>query len=317
MAQPELGRNRPLYAQELGGRDRGRRRRLPDYWRGPAFFDRVIYRNIPDTATQKLTLEAGGIDLAVELSSDQIAALKMNPEIKVVEGQGTDMFFLLCNANPELTDSVMSDNRVRNAIRYALDYEGLRALAGGSAINPPTIVPFGFLGAWGTDKAYKRDLEQAKALLTEAGYPDGFDIDMEYPTKFTRAGIDFDIFAEKVQADLAEVGINVTLKPGELMTVLADFAPAQKGSPSGCGAPTTMTSLTISSFCPRASSASAPNGPMIGRIRRSRTSATPPRSRWTIACASSCGTRSRPTCRQAAPLSRLSSRAPSWPTGSG
>lgn len=199
------------------------------YWRGPAFFDRVIYRNIPDTATQKLTLEAGGIDLAVELSSDQIAALKQNPEIKVVEGQGTDMFFLLCNANPDLTNGIMSDNRVRNAIRYALDYEGLRALAGGSAITPATIVPYGFLGAWGPDKAYKRDLEKAKALLAEAGYPDGFDIDMEYPTKFTRSGIDFDIFAEKVQADLAEVGINVTLKPGELMTVLANYRDGTEG----------------------------------------------------------------------------------------
>ncbi len=203
--------------------------KFADYWRGPAFFDRVIYRNIPDTATQKLTLEAGGIDLAVELSSDQIASLKQNPEIKVVEGQGTDMFFLLCNANPDLTDGIMSDNLVRNAIRYALDYEGLRALAGGSAITPATIVPFGFLGAWGPDKAYKRDLEKAKALLAEAGYPDGFDIDMEYPTKFTRAGIDFDIFAEKVQADLAEVGINVTLKPGELMTVLANYRAGTEG----------------------------------------------------------------------------------------
>jgi peptide/nickel transport system substrate-binding protein len=203
--------------------------KFPDYWRGPAYFDRVIYRNIPDTATQKLTLEAGGIDLAVELSSDQVAALKMNPEIKVVEGQGTDMFYLLCNANPDLTNGIMSDNRVRNAIRYALDYEGIRALAGGSAINPPTITPYGFLGAWGPEKSYKRDLEKAKALLAEAGYPNGFDIDMEYPTKFTRAGIDFDIFAEKVQADLAEVGINVTLKPGELMTVLANYRAGTEG----------------------------------------------------------------------------------------
>jgi peptide/nickel transport system substrate-binding protein len=203
--------------------------KFEDYWRGPAFFDRVIYRNIPETATQKLTLEAGGIDLAVEISSDQVEALKANPEIKVVEGQGTNMFFLLCNANPELTDGIMSDDRVRNAIRYAIDYEGLLALAGGSAITPATIVPFGFLGAWGPDKSYERDLDRARELLAEAGYPDGFDIDMEYPTKFTRSGIDFDIFAEKVQADLAEVGINVTLQPGELMTVLARYRDGAEG----------------------------------------------------------------------------------------
>jgi peptide/nickel transport system substrate-binding protein len=203
--------------------------KFADYWRGEPFFDRVIYRNIPDTATQKLTLEAGDIDLAVEISSDQVAALETNPEIKVVKGQGTDMFFLLCNANPELTDGIMSDDRVRNAIRYAVDYEGIRLLVGGSAITPPTIVPYGFLGAWGPDRAFERDLDRAKELLAEAGYPDGFDIEMEYPTKFARSGVDFDIVAEKVQADLAEVGINVTLKPGELMTVLANYRAGEEG----------------------------------------------------------------------------------------
>ncbi|MFZ5916449.1 MAG: ABC transporter substrate-binding protein [Chloroflexota bacterium] len=203
--------------------------KFADYWRGPAFFDRVIYRNIPDTATQKLTLEAGGIDLAVEVSSDQVAALELNPEIKVVKGQGTDMFFLLCNANPELTAGVMSDDRVRMAIRYAIDYDGILALVGGSAITPATIVPYGFMGAWGPDRAFKRDLGKAQELLAEAGYPNGFDIEMEYPTKFARSGVDFDIIAEKVQADLAEAGINVTLKPGELMTVLARYRAGEEG----------------------------------------------------------------------------------------
>jgi peptide/nickel transport system substrate-binding protein len=72
-------------------------------------------------------------------------------------------------------------------------------------------------------------LDKAKELLAEAGYPDGFDIVMSYPTKFTRAGVDFDVFAEKVQADLAEVGINVTLRPGELMTSLAEYRAGEQG----------------------------------------------------------------------------------------
>jgi len=203
--------------------------KFEDYWRGPAFFDRVIYRHIPDAATQKLTLEAGDIDVATEIKGDQLVALEANPEVKVIEGGGTDMFFLLCNANPDLTDGIMSDDKVRLAIRYAIDYEGIRYLVGGSVITPATIVPYGFLGAWGDDRAFERDLDKAKELLAEAGYPDGFDIDMEYPTKFARSGVDFDIIAEKVQADLAEVGINVTLKPGELMTVLANYRAGEEG----------------------------------------------------------------------------------------
>jgi len=203
--------------------------KFEDYWRGPAFFDRYIVLNIPDTATQKLTLEAGDIDIAVEIKGDQIPALEENPEVRVAQGQGTDMFFLLCNANPELTDGIMSDDRVRQAIRYALDYEGIKALVGGSAITPATIVPYGFAGAWGPDESFEQDQERARELLAEAGYPDGFDIEMEYPTKFTRSGVDFDIMAEKVQADLAEVGINVTLAPGELMTVLQNYRDGIEG----------------------------------------------------------------------------------------
>jgi peptide/nickel transport system substrate-binding protein len=197
--------------------------RFDGYWKGPAFFDRVVYRNIPDTATQKLTLEAGDIDVAVEINSDQVPALQANPEVKVIKGTGSDMFFLLCNQNSDLSDGIMSNDTVRMAIRYAIDYDGINALVGGAAITPATIVPFGFLGAWGPDKAVKRDLDKAKALLAEAGYPDGFSIDMAYPTKFTRSGVDFDVMAEKIQSDLADVGIKVTLKPAELQTALATY----------------------------------------------------------------------------------------------
>ena len=203
--------------------------KFEDYWRGPAYFDKVIFRHYPDTASQKLTLEAGDIDVATEIKGDQVPALEANPEIKVIEGEGTGMFFLLCNTNPDLTGGIMNNDKVRLALRYAIDYEGIRHLVGGSAITPATIVPYGFLGAWGPDRSFKRDLDKAKELLAEAGYPDGFDIEMEYPTKFSWSGVDFDIIAEKVQADLAEVGINVTLKPGEFQTVLANYRAGEEG----------------------------------------------------------------------------------------
>jgi peptide/nickel transport system substrate-binding protein len=197
--------------------------KFPDYWRGPAYFDRVIYRNFPDTATQKLTLEAGDIDLAIGVAMDQIPSLEANPEVKVVTGQGTYMFFLLCNQDPEWMSGIMANEKVCEAMRYAMDYEGIRALAGGTAITPATIVPYGFLGAWGPERAFKRDLDKAKELLAEAGYPDGFDVVLGYPTKFYRSGIDFDIMAEKIQADLADVGIRAELNPAELQTALARY----------------------------------------------------------------------------------------------
>jgi peptide/nickel transport system substrate-binding protein len=199
------------------------------YWRGDASFDRVIYRNIPEAATQKLTLQAGDIDIATEVSPDAAASLQADPNIKVVQAVGADIFFLLMNENGGLTNGTMSNPMVQNAVRYALDYDGINALVGGPAVTTPSILPQGFLGAYPPDHAFKRDLDQAKNLLTQAGYPNGFSIDLQYPTNFSRSGVSFDIVAQKIQSDLGDAGITVTLKPGEINTELQNYRDAKEG----------------------------------------------------------------------------------------
>ncbi len=199
------------------------------YWKGDAAFDRVIYRNIPTAATQKLTLQAGDIDIATEISPDSVADLQADPGITLAQGQGADIFFLLMNQNPALTNGAMSNPQVQLAVRYALDYEGINALVGGPAATPATILPLGFLGAYGTDRAFKRDLALAAELLIAAGFPNGFSVDLQYPTNFSRSGVSFDLVAQKIQADLAEANINVTLKPGEINTELANYRAGTEG----------------------------------------------------------------------------------------
>ncbi len=199
------------------------------YWRGDASFDRVIYRNIPEAATQKLTLQAGDIDIATEVSPDAVADLQSNSQLKVIQGVGADIFFLLMNENPALTAGAMSNPVVQNAVRYALDYDGINALVGGPAATPPSILPLGFLGAYSAEHAFKRDLSMATSLLAQAGYPNGFSIDLQYPTNFSRSGVNFDIVAQKIQSDLGDAGINVTLKPGEINTELANYRNGTEG----------------------------------------------------------------------------------------
>jgi peptide/nickel transport system substrate-binding protein len=133
------------------------------------------------------------------------------------------------NENPALTSGTMSDPVVQNAIRYSIDYSGINALVGGPAQTPATILPLGFLGAYGTDRAFTRDVSMAKSLLAQAGYPNGFNIDLQYPTNFSRSGVSFDLVAQKLQADLADAGINVTLKPGEINTELANYRAGSEG----------------------------------------------------------------------------------------
>jgi peptide/nickel transport system substrate-binding protein len=194
----------------------------PSYWGGDTPFDRVIYRDIPESATQKLTLESGDIDIATTVSPDQVPSMQSNPDLKVISGTGAELFFLLMNQDPTI-GGPMSKPQVQQAVRYALDYDGINKLVGGPAITPPSILPQGFLGAYPPDHAIKRDVAQAKSLLSAAGYPNGFTVEMEYPTKYSNSGVDFDTVAQKLQADLADAGITVTLKPGDLQTTLANY----------------------------------------------------------------------------------------------
>ncbi len=60
--------------------------RNPNYAGEAPYFDRVIVTNIPEAATQKIALEAGDIDLALDLTADQIAALENNPDIAIYRG---------------------------------------------------------------------------------------------------------------------------------------------------------------------------------------------------------------------------------------
>jgi peptide/nickel transport system substrate-binding protein len=199
--------------------------RNPTYRGSAPYFDRVIITNMPESATQKVALEAGDIDLALDLTSDQIAGLTGNADISIFSGPANIHHFLLMNRDPAIGGPV-ADPKVGEAIRYALDYEGYLTLWGG--VQPASDLAVGIAGALGPDQAIKRDLDKARQLLTEAGYPDGFEITLEYPD-FTFQGVNMNTNAQKIQADLAEVGIKVTLSPLELGVELDKYRSGVQG----------------------------------------------------------------------------------------
>jgi peptide/nickel transport system substrate-binding protein len=184
-------------------------------------FDQVISRDMPQAATQKQALETGDIDLAYDLTPDQSASVKSNPDLKLYEGPSVIVFFLIMNQDKTIGGPV-SDPKVQQAIRLALDYDGLRTLTGGSAVTPASVIPVGFFAALGSDKALKQDVAGAKKLLADAGQSGGFSIDMEY-WDATYQGVNIGTTAQKVQADLKAVGITVNLKGEEINVALANY----------------------------------------------------------------------------------------------
>ena len=200
--------------------------RNPNYWGEAPYFDRVVIVNIPEAATQKVALESGDIDLATDLTPDQVAELEDNEALRVFRGPGSWTHFLLMNRDPEV-GGPMADPRVAEAVRLALDYEGYRALWQDS-VTPGTNMWIGLAGAYGPEQALERDLARARDLLAEAGYPEGFETTLSYPD-LTFNGVNLSTNAQKIQADLAEVGITVTLNPGEVQVSLEEYRSGEQG----------------------------------------------------------------------------------------
>lgn len=220
--------------------------RNPNYQGEAPYFDRVIITNIPEAATQKIALEAGDIDIALDLTTDQITPMEGNADIAIYRGPANITHFLLMNADPEIGGPV-SDPLVQKAIRLALDYEGYKTLWGG--IAPASNLAYGIAGALSPDQALTRDIDAAKALLAEAGYPDGFEITLSYPD-FSFQGVNMNTNAQKIQSDLAEVGIVVTLNVADLQVSLEEYRTGLQGFGYWFWGPDKLDPVDFLSFLP-------------------------------------------------------------------
>ena len=212
------------------------------------YFDRVIVQNIVESATQKIALESGEIDVALEVTADQVAEMASNPDVTIYKNPGLQVHFLLMNADPKIGGPV-ADPKVAKAIRLALDYQGYIDLWGG--VTPGSNLAVGLAGAYSSTngKAVKRNLDEAKKLLADAGYADGFNIDLHYPD-FTWQGVNMNTNAQKVQADLGEIGIKVNLVPAEIQVALEGYRAGTDGFSYWFWGPDILDSLDMLSFLP-------------------------------------------------------------------
>lgn len=192
----------------------------PNYWGECGNVDTYILKEIPDSNTQIQMLEAGEIDIAFTLNADNIAQLEGKEGISIINGQTSLLTFLIMNCDPEI-GGPMADPKVQQAVRLAIDYQGLLTLGGEGASLPLSYIPQGFVGAITRDASYT-NLEQAKALLAEAGYPDGFEVVLT-TANYDTEGLKWPTIAQKIQSDLAQIGIDVKIETGEIGVVIDKY----------------------------------------------------------------------------------------------
>jgi peptide/nickel transport system substrate-binding protein len=188
----------------------------PNYWRGPPKIDKMVWKNIVDPSDRSLEIQRGDIDVTYGLLPEQIKTLSAVPGLKVLREPSGLTPYLAMN----LRYKPLSDPRVRLAIRYAIDYDGLLQLAGGYARRLNGPVPFGMFG-YDPDLKIEQNLTKARELMTDAGYSNGFDLTLIYP--FDVWLISTDTIATKLQSDLAQIGIKMSVQGWPWATFLEKY----------------------------------------------------------------------------------------------
>jgi peptide/nickel transport system substrate-binding protein len=186
----------------------------PDYRFGAPAMKRVIVRHIPEPSAQRLLLEKGDIDLARNLSADQIQAIAGNTDILVEAYPKADIHYLGLNQK----DQRLANPKVREAMRWLVDYQGMAdSFLRGQFKVHQAFWPSGFFASL-TDTPYHLDVAKAKQLLAEAGYPDGFEVEMDAASTSPWAEM-----AQAIQATMGEAGIKVSIVPGEQKQVITKY----------------------------------------------------------------------------------------------
>lgn len=190
----------------------------PNYWGGstPAM-QRVILQNMPELANLQAAIETGDADIVQDLGSEQVAALEGNPDITLDKVLSTLLVYVGMNA----TEAPLDNPDVREAIRYAINYDDIITLLGGNAELVQEIIPIGFLGHTG-ENPFTQDIDKAKELLAGAGVAEGTEIDFIVPTGPAPGGIEWATIAAKIQADVAQIGLTLNiqqLQQSELLNI--------------------------------------------------------------------------------------------------
>ncbi|MBT9259559.1 MAG: ABC transporter substrate-binding protein, partial [Clostridiales bacterium] len=144
----------------------------PHYWGGAPAIPELVFRVVPDSSAGLGLLRDGEVHILADVNWADVDSLKDDPQIKILSVPGPFQLFL----SLPVERPPFSDRRVRQALNHAVDKDDLnRRLYRGLAQPMTAPLPSAVWGHSGSLQPYDYDLEKARRLLAEAGYPDGFE----------------------------------------------------------------------------------------------------------------------------------------------
>ena len=185
----------------------------PDFYLGAPAMERVIVQHVAESSTQRLMLERGDIDVARNLSPNDIAGIMGKDGIAVdSELRGRLMYVSVNQKHP-----ILSKPQVRQAIKYLIDYQGMQdSFLKGQYVVHQNFLPATYLGAV-DDNPFSLNIEKARALLEEAGVGP-FTIEAGVRDAQERIEI-----AQTLQSTFAQVGITLEITTGTAKQILSRY----------------------------------------------------------------------------------------------
>ncbi len=185
----------------------------PDFYLGAPAMERVIVRHVLESASQRLLLERGDIDVARNLNPEDIAGIRSAAGVSVTdELRGRLMYLAVNQKHPEL-----SKPEVRQALKYLIDYEGMQnSFLKGQYTIHQNFLPRTYLGAV-DENPFSLNIEKAKELLASAGVTD---LELEVGVREAQERIEI---AQTLQNTFAQAGVKLNITVGTAKQILGRY----------------------------------------------------------------------------------------------
>ncbi|MGE4352855.1 MAG: ABC transporter substrate-binding protein [Oscillospiraceae bacterium] len=183
----------------------------------------LVFKYYPEESSAVIALETGEVDVLLDVPSTSISELKSNPDITLNEFESTELTYIALNSS----SGVFADSRLREALAYAINRDDIIQVAV-DGYGVPDYAPIGVAAIGYTDTKVKHeyDPDKAKELMTEAGYPDGFEFTLQCYPALQKA-------AQVVQNACLAVGITCNIQVTEEAQLCASAGMGQHDAGMG------------------------------------------------------------------------------------
>lgn len=206
----------PYVAAEWVPNDHYTLERNENYWGDTPAAEVIEVRVVPNDASRVFALEAGEVDIAMNVAAADCVSIESNQDVTLLSQPSTSITFLGMNVK----SGAFSDAKVRQAVNMAVDRQEIIDVVMEGRGTPANSYINSMIPGW-TDEvtAWDYNIDEARELLAEAGYPDGFECSIAVNgDENVRVGM-------LIQNQLAEIGINATAETyaaGAMMDVLSE-----------------------------------------------------------------------------------------------